>query len=81
MHFKVPHKIFCSLCDLKFSTHSKLNEHIGKAHQKSSKSGKVVCRLCNKKFENKEKAEYEEHLSMKHKYKYDNCVKILLNGK
>jgi len=72
-HFKVPHKIFCSLCDLKFPTQSKLNEHISKAHQKRTKAEKLVCKLCNKKFDSKENAEFEEHKNMKHKYKCDSC--------
>jgi len=72
-HFKVPHKIFCSLCDLKFPSHVKLNEHLSKSHQKSSKTEKLVCQLCNKKFESRDKAEFIEHQNMKHKYKCDNC--------
>ena len=72
-HFKVPHKIFCSLCELKFPTQNKLNEHISKDHQKSTKAEKLICKLCNKKFDSKDTTEFEEHQNMKHKYKCDNC--------
>ena len=72
-HFKVPHKVYCSLCELRFPTYNNLNEHISKAHQKNVKAEKLSCKLCSKKFESKEKAEYEEHQNMTHKYKCDNC--------
>ena len=41
-HFKVPHKVFCSLCDLKFPSYNKLDGHLSKAHQKSVKAEKLI---------------------------------------
>jgi len=81
-HFKVPHKVFCSLCDLKFPAYTNLNEHISKAHQKANKADKLDCKLCGKKFEMKEKAQFEEHKNMNHKYKCDNCeMKFVKSGR
>lgn len=74
-HFKVPHKSFCSKCDLKFPDGRSLAEHFSKAHQSPAKLPKLVCTLCDKKFEAKEKREYTEHFNTNHKYKCDSCPK------
>ena len=72
-HFKIPHKVHCSLCDLRFPAYSNLNNHISKAHSKPSKGEKLICKSCHKKYDSKERADYEEHLKLKHKYQCDDC--------